>query len=174
MPKLRRCNRLAVSRRDEVVAPSRSTATQHRGYTVSIGREIGSGSYRRARTCNYQMLGSSSGSTRRFRVRSALLRWRLCSMLQRLLPQPLPLSLRWIISYAERLVDESDGRFCSHVFWRDFEKEFPPTTLEIKRSHAIHEQRIVVAAAGPAERSPGVAQPFNKSDALFFHIRSNA
>jgi hypothetical protein len=30
-------------------------------------------------------------------------------MLQRLLLQLLPLSLRWIISYAERLVDENDG-----------------------------------------------------------------
>jgi hypothetical protein len=31
----------------------------------------------------------------------------------------------------------------------------------------------VIAATGPAKRPPGVAQPFNKSDALFFHIRSN-
>jgi hypothetical protein len=59
------------------------------------------------------------------------------------------------------------------VFWRGFEKEFSPTALEIKASHAIYEQRIVIATAGPAKRPPGVAQPFNKSDALFFHIRSN-
>jgi len=60
------------------------------------------------------------------------------------------------------------------VFWRDFEKEFPPTAVEIKRSHAIYEQWIVIAATGPAKRAPGVAQPFNKADGLFFHIRSNA
>jgi hypothetical protein len=36
-------------------------------------------------------------------------RWHLSSMLQRLLLPPPPLSLQWIISYAERLVDESDG-----------------------------------------------------------------
>jgi hypothetical protein len=59
------------------------------------------------------------------------------------------------------------------MFWRGLEKEFPPPAIEIKRSHAIYEQRIVIAAAGPAKRSPRVAQPFNKSDALFFHIRSD-
>ena len=79
------------------------------GESFSIGREVGSRPYRRAQTRNCQVPGGSSGSAQRFLVRSALVQWRLCSMLQRLLLYPLPLSLRWIISYAERLVDQSDG-----------------------------------------------------------------
>ena len=75
------------------------------GESFSIGREVGSRPYRRAQTRNCQVLGDLSGSARRFRVRFVLVRWRLCSMLQRLLLRPLPLSLRWIISYDEGLAD---------------------------------------------------------------------
>jgi hypothetical protein len=27
--------------------------------------------------------------------------------------------------------------FCGHVFWRGLQKEFPPSAVEIKRSHAV-------------------------------------
>src|SRR5947209_14446556 len=52
-----------------------------------------------------------------------------------------------------------------------FQKEFPPSAAEIKRSHAVYQERIVVAARRPNERSPIVTQPFNRSDAAFFHSR---
>ena len=84
---------------------------------VSIGREVGSRLFPRTRTRNSRILAGSSGSARRFHVRSALARWHLCSRLQRLLLRPLPLSLRSITSYCESLVDQNDGWFCGHVFW---------------------------------------------------------
>jgi hypothetical protein len=62
---------------------------------------------------------------------------------------------------------------CGHVFWRGFQKEFPPSAVEIKRSHAAYEERIVFAARRLNERPPGVAHAFKKSDEAFFHIGSN-
>src|SRR5262249_51624707 len=62
--------------------------------SLSIGREVGSRLYRRAQTRSCLALASSSGSTQRFHVRSALGRWSLCSGLQKLLLRPLPLSLQ--------------------------------------------------------------------------------
>jgi len=62
----------------------------------------------------------------------------------------------------------------SRVLDGSLQKEFPPSAAEIKRSHTVYQEPVVLAADRPNERPPGVAQPFNRSDAAFFHIRSNA
>jgi|SRR5438093_445866 len=63
--------------------------------------------------------------------------------------------------------------FVSCVLSVTLQKELLPSAAEIECSHAVDQQWIVVAACGPNERSPSVAQPFNRSDATFFHIHSN-
>jgi hypothetical protein len=88
--------------------PSGSTATQRRGYTISIGREVGSRCFRSGRPAKSRIPGGSSGLAWRFRVRFLLVRSHRCSMRQTLLPQPLPLWLRRIASYGW-LADETDA-----------------------------------------------------------------
>jgi hypothetical protein len=54
-----------------------------------------------------------------------------------------------------------------------FQKEFPRSAAEIERDHAVYQKRVVLAAAGPSERPPSVAQPFSAVVECFFHMRSN-
>jgi hypothetical protein len=62
----------------------------------------------------------------------------------------------------------------SRVLERCLQKKFPPSAAEIKRSHTVYQERVVVTAGRPNERPPGVAQPLSRFDAAFFHVRSNA
>src|SRR5207248_3851287 len=50
------------------------------------------------------------------------------------------------------------------------QEEFSPSAAEIKRSHAVYQERIVVALGCPNERPRGMTQPFDKSDAVCLHI----
>ena len=100
--------RLAVSSRDDVVANPGSTATQRRGYTISIGREDGSRCFRSGLPAKSRIFGGSSELAWRRRARFLLARSHRCSMRQTLLPQPLPLSLRRTASYGW-LADETDA-----------------------------------------------------------------
>src|SRR5438034_11109955 len=50
------------------------------------------------------------------------------------------------------------------------QKEFSPSAAEIKRSHAVYQEWIVVAVGCSNERPPGVTQPFTNSDAVCLHI----
>ena len=61
----------------------------------------------------------------------------------------------------------------SRVLERGLQKKFPPSAAEIERSHAVYQERIVVAAGRPNKRAPSVAQLLKWFDATCFHVRSN-
>src|SRR5439155_22433886 len=93
---------------------------------------------------------------------------------QRLLSQPRPPSLREISSYLESDLDENDARFgglCRPK--RGFQKKLAPSAAVIKQSHVVNQKRVVTSAGRPDERLPNPAWPFDKAEAVFFHIRSN-
>jgi predicted TIM-barrel enzyme len=59
-------------------------------------------------------------------------------------------------------------RLC--VLGTRLQKEFSRSATEIKRSHALKQERIMLALGCPGQQSTGVPEPFNKSDAVCFHI----
>src|ERR1700756_4203258 len=92
-----------------------------------------------------------------------------------LLLRPLPLPIRQIISYGKSVVDENDARFGGlRRPGGGFQKKLAPSAAVIKQSHVVNQKRVATPAGGSDERPPNPARPFNKSDAVFFHIRSNS
>ncbi len=71
-------------------------------------------------------------------------------------------------------LDENDARFgglCRPE--RGFQKKLAPSAAVIKQGHVVNQKRVVTSAGRPDERLPNPAWPFDKSEAVFFHIRSN-
>jgi hypothetical protein len=57
---------------------------------------------------------------------------------------------------------------------RRLEKEFPPAAGEIERSHAVNQERIVIAVVRSHKRSPTIPQELKRADVEFLHIDLNA
>src|SRR5207248_3840758 len=57
------------------------------------------------------------------------------------------------------------------MYFQPSGREFPPSAAEIKRSHAVYQERIVFAPNRPNKRPPTAAQQFNRSEAVSFHVR---
>ena len=73
------------------------------------------------------------------------------------------------------VVNENDARFgglCRPE--GGFQKKLAPSSAVIKQSHVVNQKRVLTSAGRPDERLPNPARPFDKSDGVFFHIRSNS
>jgi hypothetical protein len=104
------------------IYPGKTQATRLLLQPVSIGQEVGSCRFRPAQARKSQIL-AQPGAGPGFRVRFALVRWRLCSMLQTPGLPPLPLLLRWIASCVLDLI---------------VQEEFSPSPAEIEISHVVY------------------------------------